>query len=128
MCVSFYLENTAMLMHSTSRTVGQITQIYRLKRSLKLSVRRNLQSAKLSHAFKKPGTISASCSEVVATLPQLLGEVLRKPDRRDSMRGSPESGVWLCPLNITPARVCMIHILRTLVLPSLDLKQNSYNE
>lgn len=54
---------------------------------------------------------------------------VRKPGRRASMsRGGPSLESWLCPLYITPERVCMIHTFRTLVFPSLKLKQKFHNE
>lgn len=54
------------------------TKIYLLQKTLTLSLRWNLQRAKLSHAFKKLGTISTSYWKIADTLSQLLGEVLRK--------------------------------------------------
>lgn len=83
--------------------VGEMSKIYRLQKNLTLSLRWNLQSAKVSHAFRKLGTISTSYCEIDATLSQLLGEVTGKVAWEKEALGL---GSWLCPLYFRPARLC----------------------
>lgn len=105
------------------------TKIYVLQNTLTLSLRWHLQSAKLSHAFGKLGTVSTSYWGRADTLSRLL-ETCKKSQTGKTAWETEALGlnVGYVPCSHTRTRMWWFSGPRTFVSsPLLDWQQNFYN-